>query len=103
VQISKRGRVIMQRNSAGTNISSSGSGSGSGDALMSSARAAGPLQLSHDRAKVQPIDGSVPDAFLQQIGLQTADGRVKANMQVSSMALLHGMNGDAREQKGCKE
>jgi hypothetical protein len=40
------------------------------------------MYLQDDRVKAQPINGSVPDAFLQKIGLQTSDGRIKANMQV---------------------
>ena len=40
------------------------------------------ISLQHDRAKAQPLDGAVPDPFLQRIGLQTADGRIKADMQV---------------------
>ncbi len=37
--------------------------------------------LSHDAAKAQPIPADQPDPFLQQIGLMTSDGRIKAEMQ----------------------
>jgi hypothetical protein len=40
------------------------------------------ISLQHDRVKVTPINGSVAEPFLYKIGLQTADGRIKANMQV---------------------
>lgn len=40
------------------------------------------ISLQHDRVKSTPINGSVADAFLFKIGLQTADGKIRANMQV---------------------
>lgn len=40
------------------------------------------INLQHDRVKAIPINGSVADPFLYKIGLQTAEGRIKANMQV---------------------
>lgn len=40
------------------------------------------INLQHDRVKATPINGNVPDPFLHKIGLQTAEGRIKANMQV---------------------
>jgi hypothetical protein len=38
----------------------------------------------HDRRKALLIPGDVPDPFLQKIGLQTSDGRVRAGMQARS-------------------
>jgi hypothetical protein len=35
--------------------------------------------------KAVPINGSLADPFLFKIGLQTAEGRIKANMQVGQM------------------
>ena len=66
VQFSKRGRATVQRSEVGA-----------------AAGPMGPLLLQHDRRKELPIDGTVADPFLQKIGLQTSDGRIKANMQVS--------------------
>jgi len=40
------------------------------------------INLQHDRVKATPINGNAPDPFLHKIGLQTAEGRIKANMQV---------------------
>lgn len=56
---------------------SDGSSSSSGGGLIS---------LQHDRVKALPINGSIADPFLQQIGLQTVDGRIKASMQVGGLA-----------------
>jgi SAM-dependent methyltransferase len=39
------------------------------------------LQTEHDRWKDWPIPPSFPDPFLQKIGIQTSDGRIKADMQ----------------------
>jgi hypothetical protein len=41
------------------------------------------ISLQHDRVKAVPINGSMADPFLFKIGLQTAEGRIKANMQVN--------------------
>src|SRR5690606_14440162 len=35
--------------------------------------------LTHDRRKEQPIPADTPDPFLKAIGIQTADGRVRAS------------------------
>lgn len=40
------------------------------------------ISLQHNRVKATPINGSIADPFLYKIGLQTAEGRIKANMQV---------------------
>ncbi len=37
--------------------------------------------VNHDRWKDWPIPASLPDPFLQKIGIQTSDGRIKADMQ----------------------
>ena len=37
--------------------------------------------VEHDRWKDWPIPASLPDPFLQKIGIQTSDGRIKADMQ----------------------
>jgi hypothetical protein len=39
------------------------------------------VQTAHDRWKDWPIPATLPDPFLQQIGIQAADGRIKADMQ----------------------
>lgn len=38
-------------------------------------------QVEHDRWKDWPIPASLPDPFLQKIGIQTSDGRIRADMQ----------------------
>jgi len=60
VQITPKGKAIVQRNSP--------------------AEARQP-QLAHDSTKDVPIPADKPDAFLQTIGIMSADGRVKASMQ----------------------
>lgn len=40
------------------------------------------INLSHDRAKALPLSPSTPHPFLQRMGLQGPDGKVKAQMQV---------------------
>lgn len=110
VQVSRKGKALVQvtpakpqqraQPSASTSSSSS-TPAGSTQAsqqqqqgvaeLFSSTAQLPPLQqtqqplisLQHDRVKVTPINGSVADPFLYKIGLQTAEGRIKANMQVS--------------------
>lgn len=47
------------------------------------------ISLQHDRVKATPINGSVADPFLYKIGLQTAEGRIKANMQVGTAQQMH--------------
>ncbi|MCA0456982.1 MAG: SAM-dependent methyltransferase [Chloroflexi bacterium] len=37
--------------------------------------------VEHDRWKDWPIPASLPDPFLQKIGIQTSDGRIRADMQ----------------------
>lgn len=39
------------------------------------------VQTQHDQWKDWPIPPSFPDPFLQKIGIQTPDGRIKADMQ----------------------
>lgn len=39
------------------------------------------IATQHDRTKDTPIPADQPHPFLQQIGLQTSDGRVKASMR----------------------
>ncbi|MEW5317637.1 MAG: hypothetical protein WDW38_008919 [Sanguina aurantia] len=39
------------------------------------------INLSHDRAKALPLSPSTPHPFLQRMGLQGPDGKVKAQMQ----------------------
>lgn len=74
VQVSRKGRPIVHRtavSSAGTVGSHPGNGShGLGD----SGRL---ISLDHDRAKQQPISASEPHPFLQKLGMQTAEGRIK--------------------------
>jgi hypothetical protein len=94
IQISRKGKVLLQTqpNPASsstaenaTGLSTPNSSSSSSRGLAPAAAAAGDgglISLQHDRAKALPINGSVLDPFLQRIGLQTADGRIKASMQV---------------------
>ena len=54
-----------------------------GKALMTRGRAsqeAGEPRLEHDHVKSYPLPLDKPDAFLHQIGIMTADGKVKAAM-----------------------
>jgi hypothetical protein len=60
VQVTRKGRAIWQR---------------------SSQPARQLVSLQHDRRKAQPLPAHVPDPFLQALGLQTAEGRVRASMQ----------------------
>jgi hypothetical protein len=105
IQISRKGKALLQTqlnpaaagaagngvSAAGLSTSSSSSSSSSSSRGLAPAAAAaaagdgasgGLISLQHDRAKALPINGSIPDPFLQRIGLQTADGRIKASMQV---------------------
>lgn len=94
IQISKKGKVLIQTvkapAAAGTALQAdpdSSRTSSEGNRVLQQQQqkmlsTAGPISLHHDRVKAAPINGNVPDPFLQQIGLQTADGRIKANMQV---------------------
>jgi hypothetical protein len=97
IQISRKGKALLQTQlnpattTAGSAASLSSCGSSSSRGLAPAAAAAaaagdgasgGLISLQHDRAKALPINGSIPDPFLQRIGLQTADGRIKASMQV---------------------
>jgi hypothetical protein len=74
VQVTRRGRALVQR-TAPRDAGASGGG----------APAPQPA-LRHDRLKALPIPGDVLDPFLQKIGLQTEDGRVRAAMQVGGRA-----------------
>ncbi|GLC66877.1 hypothetical protein PLESTF_000485900 [Pleodorina starrii] len=67
VQITKRGKGIVHRSSPQNR-----------PALVSSDPGSA---LSHDRSKHTPIPADQPHPFLHKIGFQTADGRIKANMQ----------------------
>lgn len=60
VQITKKGKAILHRERAS---------------------AAAEPALAHDAPKLLPIPADPADRFLQQIGLMTPDGRVKADMQ----------------------
>lgn len=60
VQITRKGKAILHR---------------------SAPAHAQPPDLRHDAAKAQPLPADQPDPFLQQIGLMTGDGRIKAGMQ----------------------
>jgi hypothetical protein len=116
VQVSRKGKALMQvtpakpqqpnaQSSASTSSSSSSTLAGrsqanqqqqQGVAELFSSAAQPPQQqqqtqqplisLQHDRVKATPINGSIADPFLYKIGLQTAEGRIKANMQVSEWA-----------------
>jgi SAM-dependent methyltransferase len=59
VQITKKGRAILHR-----------------QARNGETR---PPELAHDAPKAAPIPADRPDSFLQALGLQTADGRIKAD------------------------
>eukprot|EP00879_Flechtneria_rotunda_P009493 GHRR01009936.1.p1 GENE.GHRR01009936.1~~GHRR01009936.1.p1 ORF type:complete len:399 (+),score=110.56 GHRR01009936.1:81-1277(+) len=88
VQITKKGRALMQQTAA-TAVPAQQAASAAGlsrqdlQLVQPDDAAIGLIQLQHDRMKALPISGSVADPFLQKIGVQTADGRIKANMQVS--------------------
>lgn len=60
VQVTKPGKAIVRREQA--------------------AQARAP-ELAHDAAKDVPLPADQPDAFLQATGIQTADGRIKADMR----------------------
>ncbi|KAF5842348.1 hypothetical protein DUNSADRAFT_7662 [Dunaliella salina] len=45
------------------------------------AKPSGPINLEHNKVKDLPIPPHVPHPFLQRIGLQTAEGKVRAGMQ----------------------
>jgi hypothetical protein len=64
LQITKKGRAIWQRT-----------------AVMAQAGVDLGASLSHDRRKAQALASDTADPFLQTLGLQTADGRVRASMQ----------------------
>ena len=77
VQVTKRGRALIQRSSGGgggsgasSDNSSSTSNSGGGATAAAAPR--------HDRRKALLLPGDAPDAFLMRIGLQTSEGKVKA-------------------------
>eukprot|EP00879_Flechtneria_rotunda_P007891 GHRR01008268.1.p1 GENE.GHRR01008268.1~~GHRR01008268.1.p1 ORF type:complete len:561 (+),score=192.91 GHRR01008268.1:81-1763(+) len=86
VQITKKGRALMQQTAA-TAVPAQQAASAAGlsrqdlQLVQPDDAAIGLIQLQHDRMKALPISGSVADPFLQKIGVQTADGRIKANMQ----------------------
>ncbi|GIL46413.1 hypothetical protein Vafri_3412 [Volvox africanus] len=67
VQITKRGKGIVHRSEPQSR-----------PALVPSEPG---RALAHDRLKDTPIPADQPHPFLQQIGFQTADGRIRANMQ----------------------
>ncbi|EFJ48796.1 hypothetical protein VOLCADRAFT_104625 [Volvox carteri f. nagariensis] len=67
VQITKRGKGIVHRGAPQSR-----------PALVTSEPG---RALSHDRTKDTPIPANQPHPFLQRIGFQTADGRIRANMQ----------------------
>lgn len=69
IQISRKGKPIIHRS---TVTGPGTSATGNGDAVV-------PMQ--HDRTKQLPISPTEPHAFLQQLGMQMADGRVKADWQ----------------------
>ncbi len=81
VQITKKGRAIVQRSSSSSSSISSSSSGGGGGGDGGGERAAAAALPRHDRAKSLPIPGDAPDPFLMKIGLQTEDGRVRAAMQ----------------------
>ncbi len=60
VQITKKGKAILHRQQANQHRQP---------------------ELEHDAAKELPISADQPDTFLQTIGIMTADGRIKADMQ----------------------
>ncbi|KAF6266317.1 hypothetical protein COO60DRAFT_1697337 [Scenedesmus sp. NREL 46B-D3] len=90
IQISRKGKVLLQTQpnpavagagAPGLFNSSSSRGLKPAAAAAADSAAGGLISLQHDRAKALPINGSIADPFLQRIGLQTADGRIKASMQ----------------------
>lgn len=69
IQISRKGKPIIHRSTVtGPGISATGNS----DAVV---------LMQHDRTKQLPISPTEPHAFLQQLGMQMADGRVKADWQ----------------------
>ncbi len=87
VQLTKSGKAIVHRtplqpSTPDTTNGSPTSDNGSGRLMgnTSAAEATGPIRLTHDRRKDLPIPPDVPHAFLQRIGMQTAEGRLKADM-----------------------
>jgi len=96
VQITRRGRALVQRSSGGGVPDAEPAATRDTPAKTKAAAAAGgtpfrvpqpPGLMSHDRRKALLIPGDIPDPFLQKIGLQTEDGRIRANMQVCACAL----------------
>jgi SAM-dependent methyltransferase len=61
VQFSKKGKAIVHREKRG------------GEAI--------PIDLAHDRPKAGILPADDPPAFLQTIGVATADGRIRANQE----------------------
>jgi hypothetical protein len=60
VQITKKGKTILHEHKANSHAAP---------------------DLTHDRRKQLPLPADQPDAYLQAVGIMTADGRIKADMQ----------------------
>ncbi|GBG00559.1 hypothetical protein Rsub_13349 [Raphidocelis subcapitata] len=82
VQITKKGRAIVQRSSSSSSSISSSSSGGGGGGDGGGERAAAAALPRHDRAKSLPIPGDAPDPFLMKIGLQTEDGRINKFFEI---------------------
>ncbi len=61
VRITRKGRVLMSRSRPSRQDEAPG--------------------MAHDRARQHPLPGTQPDAFLQTIGIQDAQGRLRATMR----------------------
>jgi hypothetical protein len=85
VQLTKRGRAIVHESQAAMETSGTTTADSVSDPLAPLAQ----LNLRHDRNKALPIPPDQPHPFLQRIGMQTADGRLKAGM-VDKMAQVGG-------------
>ncbi|KAG2436450.1 hypothetical protein HXX76_006753 [Chlamydomonas incerta] len=76
VQVTKRGKGIIHRSAPKDRTPLLRAGPGSAADPADEAQL-----LSHDRPKATPIPSDRPHPFLQKIGFQTADGRIRATMQ----------------------
>ncbi|GAX77477.1 hypothetical protein CEUSTIGMA_g4921.t1 [Chlamydomonas eustigma] len=83
IQISRRGKAIFHRTSRNNNFLSSGQAQLSSEVASSSSSSSQSteLHLQHDRVKALPISPMEAHPFLQKLGMQTQEGRIKSDMQ----------------------
>eukprot|EP00198_Chlamydomonas_reinhardtii_P010671 XP_001700008.1 predicted protein [Chlamydomonas reinhardtii] len=76
VQVTKKGKGIIHRSAPKDRTPLLRAGPGAAADADDAAQF-----LAHDRTKATPIPADRPHPFLQKIGFQTADGRIRATMQ----------------------